>query len=388
MSSTEVYDSLRLAQGEVEQLIAELNRAGARSSGASKRALKRWPMQFQKCVLTTTSKTSGNMHAVAYPRNLCKTGAAVLSGAFVHPGTPCHLSMRSIDGTARSVQGVVRWCRHVKARAHDLGIMFHGSVNPRDFFIHQGDECLFQLENVDVAALRGSLVVADGDVLTHRLFQDLLGNSAVELTFAKSGQECLSALEQCPDLAVAEYALPDMTGLDLLIKSREAGYRTPIILMAQDNDSDLRLAAIGGGARELLFRPAAPETILRGVAEILMPGNDAVGKDASQGAGKAGGTVNCAAPIEALVDLARGALQCLTSGDSEGAQKRLGRIVTSCHEFGLPGLGEQATKIVASARSGVPQARLVGEVRALIREFESAQSACSVQTAAEKPKAA
>jgi CheY-like chemotaxis protein len=376
MSSTEVFDSLRLHQAEVEQLIADLNRASAKAPGASKRALKRWPMQFQRCVLTTTSKMAGNVHGVAYPRNLCKKGAAVLSGSFVHPGTACHLSLRSIDGTARSIQGVVRWCRHVKARAHDLGIMFNAAINPRDFFIQQGDECLFQLEYVDVAALRGSLVVADADILTHKLFQDVLGSSAIEMTFAKSGAECLSILEQCPDLAIAEHALPDMTGLDLLIKAREAGHRTPIILMAQDTDKDLRLAAIGAGAKELLFRPATPETILRGVAEVLMPGQSVAGGDETNGSSPV--KINCSAPLTALADLAREALTTMTSGDVEGGKKRLGRIATSCREFALPTLADQADKIAAAAGSGVPQTRLVGEIRGLLKEFESAATACSI----------
>lgn len=386
MSSTEVYDSLRLHQAEVEALIADLNRASAKTPGASKRALKRWPMQFQKCVLTTTTKTTGNVHGVAYPRNLCKKGAAVLSGAFVHPGTACHLSLRSIDGSARSIQGVVRWCRHVKARAHDLGILFSGSINPRDFFIQHGDECLFQLEFVDVAQLRGSLVVTDSDILTHKLFQDLLGASAVEMSFTKTGAECLAMLEQCPDLAIAENELPDMTGLDLLIKAREAGHRTPIILMSQDNDRDLRLAAIGAGAKELLFRPATPETILRGVAEVLMPNDDQKGKDGE--ASPATQRINCSAPLEALADLAREAMTTMTAGDVEGGRKRLGRIATSCREFALPNLAEQADRIAAAAATGVPQSRLVGEIRGLLKEFETASAACKITPTAAQAKPA
>ncbi|MBL8746621.1 MAG: response regulator, partial [Phycisphaerae bacterium] len=213
MSSTEVFDSLRLNQAEVEHLMADLNRASSRSPMVSKRGLKRWPMPFQRSVLTTTSKLMGNMHCVAYPRNLTKRGAAVLSGAFVHPGTVCHLTLRAVNGKARSVAGVIRWCQHVKARAHDLGIEFSSPINPRDFSISKSGSCTFQLEHVEVTSLKGVVLVVDEDRLTHRLFQDILGASPVELVFAQSGEAGLKLLDQSPSLIVAERELPDMSGL-------------------------------------------------------------------------------------------------------------------------------------------------------------------------------
>ncbi len=367
MSSGEVFDSLRLSQAEVEDLIAELNRATAKAPQSTRRELKRWPMQHQRCVLTTSSKLMGNMHGVAYPRNLAKKGAAVLTGAFVHPGTTCHLTLRSIDGSARSIPGVIRWCRHVKARAHDLGIQFASAVNPRDFFIEQEGQCLFQLERVEVTNLRGTLVIVDEDRLTHRLFQDLLGTSSVELVFAMTGEEGLKLLDQSPALIVAENALPDMSGLDFLLKVRGLGFRTPIILMAREGDAELRLAAIGGGAQELLLRPVTPETILRGVAEYLGP--EAVSLS------KAGDGGTSSASAEVLLDLSRKALKLVESGDIAGARSTLIRIATTAREFRVVAVAEQAERASAAAMGESAQPRLLAEVRGLARACESLATA-------------
>lgn len=368
MSSTEVFDSLRLTQAEVEQLIAELNRAAAKSPMVSKRTLKRWPMQFQRAVLTTTSKMMGNMHGVAYPRNLAKKGAAMLSGSFVHPGTACHVTLRAIDGKARSVPGVVRWCRHVKARAHDLGIEFISPVNPRDFFILQDGECLFQVERVDVTSLKGVVLVVDEDRLTHRLFQDILGASAVELVFARSGDAGLKLLDQSPEVIVSEYALPDMNGLEFLTRVRDAGFRTPLILMAREGDDELRMAAIGGGAQELLLRPVTPETILRGVAEYLMV--DPAGAAAPSAVDKS----RSAPPMDVLRELAQKALRQAEAGDVEATKSSLVRIATTAREFNLGVLGVQAAHAAAAAVGPMVQPRLLGEVRGLLRACEEAEA--------------
>lgn len=372
MNSTEVFDSLRLTQAEVEQLIADLNRAADKSQATSRRALKRWPMQFQRSVLTTTSKLMGNMHGVAYPRNLAKKGAALLSGSFVHPGTACHLTLRAMDGKARSIQGTVRWCRHVKSRAHDLGIEFNAPINPRDFFIQQEGECLFQLERVEVTSLRGTILVVDEDRLTHRLFQDILGPSSVELVFAQNGEAGIKLLDQHPSLIVAENALPDMTGLDFLSKVRNAGFRTPLILMAREGDDELRLAAIGGGAQELLLRPVTPDTLLRGVAEYLSTESTTAPSPA-----KSAG----APPTDILLDLAKKALAEAENGDIEKAKSVLVRITTTAREFNLTALADQAGRAVAAAAGGASsQPRLIGEARGLVRACEG--SSTKAETAA------
>jgi CheY-like chemotaxis protein len=269
MSSSEVFDSLRLMQAEVESLMAALNKASGQSAGASRRTLKRWPMQFQRSVLTTTSRLSGNVHGVAYPRNLSKSGAAVLVGSFIHPGTACHLTLRAKDGTARSMAGVVRWCRHAKARAHDLGVQFETPISPREFCIINEGECVLNLERVDVTNLVGSVLVVDEDRETHALFQSVFSASAVVVNFARSGAEAVSMLGQSPDVIVTESALPDMTGVELLKKVRESGKQMPVILIAKEVADELRMEAFGGGASEMLTRPVTPDIVLRAVGEHL-----------------------------------------------------------------------------------------------------------------------
>lgn len=369
MGSSEVFDALRLTQVEVEALILELNRANARSPAATKRSLRRWPMQFQRCVLTTNSKMMGKVHAVGYPRNLSRRGVALLSGTFVHPGTSCHVILRSITGTAKCLEGVCRWCRHVRARAHDVGIELQTAVHPRDFFIQQGSECLFQMESVDVSTLKGNLLLVDNDRLTHKLFQDLLGNSNVDVWFAESGEQAISLLNQSPDLVVCEYQLPEMTGLDLLIKSREMGHQSPFLLMAREGDTELRLAAIGAGANELLMRPLTPEVVLRGVAEVLSETlriDDAPARPASN---------TLAIPVESLVRLAQEGVEAAEAGNIDGARASVQRLGTTANEFGASALGLHAERVASSIVASVPIPKLTGDLRSLLRECQHLEKA-------------
>jgi CheY-like chemotaxis protein len=299
MSSSEVFDSLRLMQAEVERLMTDLNKVSGQSPGATKRTLKRWPMQFQRSVLTTTSRLTGNVHGVAYPRNLSKSGAAVLVGSFIHPGTACHLTLRARDGTARSMAGVVKWCRHAKARAHDLGVQFETPISPREFCILNEGDCVLNLERVDVTNLVGSVLVVDEDRETHALFQGVFSASAVVVNFAKSGAEAVSMLGQSPDVIVTESTLPDMSGVELLKKIRESGKKMPVILIAKEVNDELRVAAFGGGASEVLMRPVTPDIVLRGVGEHLKVGAPAKKEEPAPVAAPAAGEAAAAAPAVA-----------------------------------------------------------------------------------------
>lgn len=189
-----VNDTIRLSQADLDAVLAELNRVGSASPAASKRGAKRWIMQSQKALITLVDANGNKLHHQVTPRNISKTGCSLLFGGFLHPKSKCFLTLRAVNGAAKSVGGVVVHCHHIRGRVHELGIRFATQVNPRDFFIRTGDEYLFHCEHVDLASLKGEVLLVDDSVAVQRLFAHYLSGSALELSCAENAADGLEAM--------------------------------------------------------------------------------------------------------------------------------------------------------------------------------------------------
>jgi CheY-like chemotaxis protein len=87
------------------------------------------------------------------------------------------------------------------------------------------------------------------------LIKDLLENSElqIDLDEAVSSLEGLEKLKSNSyDCVLVDYVIPGVTGLDVLIMSREAGVKTPFIFLTGYGDDDLASELIGRGACDYL----------------------------------------------------------------------------------------------------------------------------------------
>ena len=79
---------------------------------------------------------------------------------------------------------------------------------------------------------------------------------------AESVDEALKTLGRSPvDLILADYRMPNATGLDLLSRCRELGYDVPIIMMTAYASIEHAVNAIKLGAVDYLTKPIRPETL-------------------------------------------------------------------------------------------------------------------------------
>ncbi|WP_162004960.1 response regulator [Dictyobacter vulcani] len=136
-----------------------------------------------------------------------------------------------------------------------VGIRLHGGLLARS--------CEFRFSQQDVSPASSSasnstiLIVDDDTSLLHALPRMLaLRLPEVKVETAQSAQEALQLLQKKPYAAVvSDIKMPEMDGLTLLGKIREAQPDTPTILITGHGEHDLAIQALRGGAYDYIQKP-------------------------------------------------------------------------------------------------------------------------------------
>jgi CheY-like chemotaxis protein/HPt (histidine-containing phosphotransfer) domain-containing protein len=268
MTTPPINDSIRLPQRELEQLLLDLNRQQT-ATADSKRRTRRWTMPLSKGVLTLTDSAMRQSHHLVVPRNLSSGGMSFLLGGFVYLGTHCTITLKGLDGKAHGVGAKIARCQHVRGRLHDVGVAFDAPIKAREF-IDFGDHHAFAVENVDVATLKGSLLIVEDSRADQRLYAHHFKGSGLDIQFAQDADTGLQCLADLPDVVFTDKDLPDMTGIDLISKARSSGYTGPMVLITADSGPGVRAAAIKAGASEMLLKPFTPSLLHQAAAEFLL----------------------------------------------------------------------------------------------------------------------
>jgi two-component system OmpR family response regulator/two-component system copper resistance phosphate regulon response regulator CusR len=108
------------------------------------------------------------------------------------------------------------------------------------------------------------LIVEDDPVIGKALHQGF-GEAKHECAWARNGSKGLElALSQQFEAVILDLMLPGVPGLDVLRHIREAGVRTPVILLTALGSVEERVAGLNAGADDYLVKPFAfPELTAR-----------------------------------------------------------------------------------------------------------------------------
>jgi DNA-binding response OmpR family regulator len=104
--------------------------------------------------------------------------------------------------------------------------------------------------------MRKRILIADDESHTRELLGRVLGDR-YDVSLAEDGKQGLAlALQAPPDLIVSDITMPNMSGLEMAQRIREAAKRSiPVIfLTARDRPQDV-IAGIRAGARHYLTKP-------------------------------------------------------------------------------------------------------------------------------------
>jgi len=92
-----------------------------------------------------------------------------------------------------------------------------------------------------------------------------------EFSEAGDGVEALAviATSQGFDLMVVDWNMPNMDGITLVTKVREADKRTPIIMCTTEAEKQRVIDAVKAGVNNYIVKPFTPEAILEKVRQTL-----------------------------------------------------------------------------------------------------------------------
>jgi DNA-binding NarL/FixJ family response regulator len=121
---------------------------------------------------------------------------------------------------------------------------------------------------VNAPAIRVAL--ADDQALVRAGLRALLLQQNIEVTLeAEDGDDLLQKLEQqSVDVVLSDIRMPGTDGIQALLRLRERGDATPMLLLTTFDESDLLLRATDAGAQGFLLKDAAPEDLRDAIVRV------------------------------------------------------------------------------------------------------------------------
>ncbi|MEW6049110.1 MAG: response regulator transcription factor [Bacillota bacterium] len=113
------------------------------------------------------------------------------------------------------------------------------------------------------------VVVIDDDTKLTEMLRRALAYEGFDVGTAASGAEGLRlALQRSPDLVILDWMMPDLDGLEVCRRLREAGDVPILMLTARDAVQD-RVQGLEAGADDYLMKPFALEELLARIRALL-----------------------------------------------------------------------------------------------------------------------
>lgn len=115
-----------------------------------------------------------------------------------------------------------------------------------------------------------NVLCVDDEVSISVLVEHHLRQKGHEVRLATNVGEALALIEQHPfDLIIADYLMPNGTGIDLIKELDRIGQRIPVIIMAAFATVEHAVLAIRSGAVDYITKPFDPETMVIAVQQAL-----------------------------------------------------------------------------------------------------------------------
>lgn len=119
-----------------------------------------------------------------------------------------------------------------------------------------------------------SILIVDDEVQIRRLLEISLASSGYRTLFASNGKEGLTAAATYhPSVIILDLGLPDIDGLELLLKIRE-WFTKPIIVLTVRNSEDDIIYALDKGANDYLTKPFRSGELLARIRSAIRINNE------------------------------------------------------------------------------------------------------------------
>lgn len=115
------------------------------------------------------------------------------------------------------------------------------------------------------------ILVVDDDTMNLKVVEYIL-KKQFEISFAKSGEECLSFLQETiPDMILLDVNMPEMSGFEVMekIRSEERYKDIPVIFLTADDDKDTEVRGFQVGALDFITKPFISEIVQQRVTRLM-----------------------------------------------------------------------------------------------------------------------
>jgi DNA-binding response OmpR family regulator len=113
------------------------------------------------------------------------------------------------------------------------------------------------------------ILIVEDDVVFCRLLTKFLSRNNFEVMDAQNGKDAFELMEMNEfKLAILDYRLPDMTGLEILEKLKSKSPSSKIILITRYGDQDIATQAIEKGADAFISKPINPTELLEVINKL------------------------------------------------------------------------------------------------------------------------
>ncbi|MBK9119091.1 MAG: response regulator [Phycisphaerales bacterium] len=117
-----------------------------------------------------------------------------------------------------------------------------------------------------------ALVVDDSMTIRRIVIKALAMVGIAEATEAADGTEAVKAAQtEQFDVILLDWNMPKMSGIDALRALRQAGNKTPVIMVTTEAEKLRVIEAIKSGANDYLIKPFSPDQLAAKVKSTLAP---------------------------------------------------------------------------------------------------------------------
>ncbi len=108
-----------------------------------------------------------------------------------------------------------------------------------------------------------TILIADDDPKLLKMVRRTLIYEGFEAITAADGRETLQQVEsKNPDLLILDWMMPELDGIEVLVRLREAGNNIPILMLTARDAVENRVEGLNKGADDYLVKPFAPSELL------------------------------------------------------------------------------------------------------------------------------
>ena len=117
------------------------------------------------------------------------------------------------------------------------------------------------------------IIVVDDDELFCDLVCETLAEAGHMVSAVHDGERALAVIaDGQPDVLVLDYNLPDISGLEILRRTRDdpVTRNVPIMMLTREDGRLMKVRADRDGADDYVVKPCSPDDLLRHVESLLI----------------------------------------------------------------------------------------------------------------------